>query len=176
MTNFWEKRQYSEDSTQPDDLAKRGEVLLISEFFTITANSTVAFALTTSTLDIQFMFYDIDSSNAIVKGELVENPTSFTATSSTIVPRNLNRNYSDSSTVTIQNASSIVGGTVIARELIGSGHKAGGAITSAKIHTLKKNEDYIMRFENTENQSTIAHLNLAWIEDPLTPASLVTAA
>lgn len=176
MTNFWEKRQYSEESSEPDDLAKRGKVLLISEFFTISANTTIAFAMTTGSVDIQFAFYDIDSDATIVKGELVENPTSFSATPSTIVARNLNRNYPDTTTVTIQNASSISGGTVIARELVGTGHKAGGGVSSVKIHTLKKNEDYIMRFENTENQSTTVHLNLAWVEDPIVPASLVTAA
>ena len=176
MTNYWEKRQYSEQSSEPDDLAKRGLVLLLSEFWNMTASGTVSFAIITGVYDGQFAFYDSASSAAKVKGELIESPTSFAGTSSTMVPRNLNRNFPDTTTVTIQNASSVVGGTVIARELVGTGNKTGGTITSVKIHTLKANTTYIMQFVNQDNQTSVMHMNLAWTEHPITPPSLITAA
>jgi hypothetical protein len=177
MSNFWHKRNYSEVSSETEDLAKRGNVLLICATFDVTSPGTVAFALTTSSEPIQFAFYDISSSLHLMTAELIEAPTSYDATASSITPRNLHREFPDTTTVTLENATNIVGGTVIASEMIGSSIKAGGSLTmGAKIHTLRADETYIMSFTNLGNQTTKAHLNLGWVEGPIDPPSLVEAA
>jgi hypothetical protein len=173
MSHYWNKRQYSEDSTHSEDLAKRGMVYLLHEFFTITGGSTVTFALQTNDVPAEFAFYDIGSSVEVVKAEMIENPT-VTLGASSIQGHNLNRNASDAYNVTFHTATSVSGGTIIASELVGSGAKAGGMISSQKIHTLKPNATYVMRFQSLGNQTTVLHLNLGWTENAPGHFGLVT--
>ena len=164
MVNYWQKRAYAELSTEPSDLAKRGLVYLMSEFFTINATASVSFVMETNGVEVQFEFYDLSSDLYAVHATLVEAPT-YTKFGPTITPRNLNRNFPDSSTVTLQSASAISGGVKIASELIGSGTKAGGQFSSTKTHVLKPATGYVMTFYNTGNQPTGAHMNLGWAEN-----------
>jgi hypothetical protein len=173
MSHYWSKRQYSEDSTHSEDLAKRGMVYLLHEFFTIAGATTITFAMQTHTAPAEFAFYDIASSAEVVKAEMIENPT-VTLGASSIQGHNLNRTASDTYNVTFHTATSVSSGTVIASELIGSGSKAGGTISSQKVHTLKPDATYVMRFQNLGNQSTILHLNLGWTENAPGHFGLVT--
>lgn len=173
MSHYWGKRQYSEDSTESEDLAKRGMVYLLHEFFDIPALTTITFAMHTNSTPAEFAFYDIASSSEVVKGEMIEAPT-VTLGSTTIHGHNLNRLSSDNHDVTFHTATNVSGGTAIASELIGSGSKAGGVISSQKIHTLKPDTTYVMRFQNLGNQATTVHLNLGWSEDAPGHFGLVT--
>jgi hypothetical protein len=173
MSHYWGKRQYSEDSTEPDDLSKRGLVFLLHEFFDIPGTTTIYFAMTTNTVPVEFAFYDIASSAEFVKGSLLEAPT-VTLGSTTIHGHNLNRQFSDAHDVTFHTATGVSGGTPIASELIGSGSKAGGTISSLKIHVLKPDTTYVMRFQNMGNQATVLHLNLGWVENAPGHFGLVT--
>lgn len=174
VTNYWLKRQYAESSTQPQGLAERGYVYLLAEFFTLTALTTTRLGLSTATKEAEFQFYDLSTTEHPVKATLVEAPT-VTKTASAIVGRNLNRTQSDTHTVTFWTTTTHTGGTVIGSELVGSGSKAGGLISSSKIHVLKPNTDYLMTFENMGNQDTLFHMNLGWAEgDPL-PKALWTS-
>lgn len=169
MTNYWLKRQYAEVSTEPDGLAKRGYIFLLSEFFTVASLTTLRFGLSTNGTQVEFQFYDIATSLHPVKATLIEAPT-VTKTASAIVGRNLNRNDSDTHTVTFFTTAAHTGGTTIASDLVGAGSKAGGAMGQARIHVLKPDTDYLMAFENVGNQDTIVHLNLGWSEgEPNTP-------
>lgn len=173
MTNFWQKRQYYEDSTEVNDLAHRGLIFLISPTFNINALSSIYFALTTGAKVVEFQFYDITSSSEVVEASIYENPTSYTGSASGITPRNLNRNYSDTCQVVLESATSVVGGTFFSGELVGSGAKAGGTISNAKVHSLLPNETYILRFDNLGNQITRVHMNLGWSEGLSEPPSLI---
>lgn len=163
MSNFWQKRAYAELSTEPGDLAKRGLVYLMSEFFTVGATSSVSFVLETNGSEVQFEFYDISSDLYAIKAELIEAPI-HTNFGPFITPRNLNRNYSDGATSTLQSASAVSGGVKIASELVGSNTKGGGLISQNKVHVLKDNTAYVMTFYNTGNQPTLCHMNLGWAE------------
>lgn len=175
MTNFWLKRQYAEASTEPDGLSKRGYVYVIpNSFFTINATSTVYVGLNTNGVTVEFQFYDITSDLQPVEARLIEAPTA-TIGNSPITPLNINRNYADDSTVSLNAYTNVSGGTVIASELVGSGSKAGGFISQAKIHVLKPNTLYVMSFLNTGNQATRMHLNLGWSEAEPLPKDLWTA-
>lgn len=177
MTNYWKKRQYFEDSTEVADLAKRGRILLISATFTVTSPGTVSLALTTGEVPAQIAFYDIATATHPVSAVLIEGPSGYTGTASSIVPRNLNRNYPDTTSLVLENAATPAGGVEIASEYVGTGAKAGGSVSlGAKIHTLKANETYIMSFTNEGNQTTKVHLNLGMVEDPPIPPSLIDAA
>jgi hypothetical protein len=173
MTNFWFKRQYAESSTEPDGLAKRGYVYLLSEFFTLGSQSTTRFGLSTNGSQVEFQFYEISSSLHPVKASLIEDPT-VTKTSSAIVGRNLNRNNLDAHTASFWTTATHTGGVVISSELVGSGSKAGGHISSVRIHTLLPEQDYLMVFENLGNQSTLLHLTLGWAEGEPGPKALWT--
>lgn len=165
MTNYWLKRQYAEVSTEPDGLSKRGYVFNIGEFFTVNALTTVYFGMSTNGVDVEFQFYDITSDLQPVEARLIEAPATATAGTNTITPRNLNRKFPDTATVTLSDYTAITGGTVVASELVGSGSKAGGFISQHKIHVLKADTLYIMSFYNTGNQATKVHLNLGWAEN-----------
>ena len=167
MTNFWLKRQYAEVSQEPDGLSKRGYVYLLSEFLTFTGNETIRLGFNTNSVSVAFQFYDMISTITPIRASLYEAPT-ITSTTSTIVPRNLNRNEPDDSTITLLNVTTRTGGTNIASELIGVGTKAGGLIASQKIHILKPETVYVMEFANTQNQASLFHINLGWSErEPL---------
>jgi hypothetical protein len=169
VSNFWSKRQYSELSTEPDGLAKRGYIYLVSEFFTLTSLSTTRFGLSTVGKQIEIQFYDLSSTAHPVKATFIEAPT-LTPVSSAIVGRNLNRNVTDTHSVTFWTATTHTGGTKMASELVGNAGKAGGSAGQDRIFILKADTNYLMTFENLGNQETIFHLNLGWSEgEPNTP-------
>jgi hypothetical protein len=179
MANYWRKRAYQESATDADGLAKRGLVFLMSEFFTLPASGSVYFALNTNGKEVEFQFYDITSAQSLVRASLVEAPASVTAFNY-ITPRNLNRKFPDNATASLSAASAVTGGTVIATELVGNTAKSGGEVSSSKVHTLRDNTMYVMRFVNQDNQATAMHMNLGWSEkdpqpfrliDPVDPAS-----
>jgi hypothetical protein len=172
MVNYWHKRAYSELSTDPQDLSKRGLVFLLSKFFTVPGSGSVAFGLVTSTAEVKFEFYDIATTAGNIQASLVEAPTA-TLFGSAIPGRNLNRTYSDTHSVVLKSASAVTGGTVIASELVGSGNKAGGLVSQSKIHTLQHSTTYVMSFVNTTNQEAPAHINLGWSEGEPNPYLLI---
>lgn len=174
MSNYWTKRAYSELSTEPEDLAKRGLVYLAAQFFDISATSSVAFVLDTNGKPIQFEFYDIGSDLHPVKAVLLEGASASFSPSASVVGRNLNRNFPDTHTASLHSASAWAGGITIANELVGSGSKAGGEISSKKIHILKKDTRYVMVFYNTGSQTTACHLNLGWSEGEPDTYNLIT--
>lgn len=164
MANYWRKRTYQESATDADGLSKRGLVYLMSEFFTVGANASVFFALNTNGKEVEFQFYDITSNQSEVHAVLIENPASVTAFNY-ITPRNLNRKFPDNASASLSAASAVSGGTIIASELVGSTTKAGGEMSSRKIHTLRDSTMYVMRFVNVSNQATTCHMNLGWSEN-----------
>jgi hypothetical protein len=163
MVNYWHKRSYAELSTEPGDLAKRGLVYLMSEFFTVNGSASVSFVMETNGTEVQFEFYDITTDLSAIEARLLEDPT-YTKFGAGITPRNLNRNFPDASSVTLQSASAVSGGVVIASELLGSDSKAGGQIAQNKVHVLKPETGYVMTFFNKANQATSCHMNLGWAE------------
>lgn len=163
MSNYWQKRAYAELSTEPSDLAKRGLVYLLSEFFSVPAAGSVSFVLETNGKEVQFEFYDLTSVDLPVRAELIEGPT-YTKFGPAIPARNLNRNFSDAHTSALASASAISGGTAIASELIGAGTKAGGVFSTQRVHILRNDTDYVMTFHNADNQPTRCHINLGWSE------------
>lgn len=163
MSNYWQKRAYAELSTEASDLAKRGLVYLLAQFFTVNATSSVSFVLETNGKEVQFEFYDLTSVDLPVLAELIEGPT-YTKFGPAIPARNLNRNFSDAHTSVLASASAISGGTVIASELIGAGTKVGGAFSTQRVHILRNDTDYVMTFHNPDNQPSRCHINLGWSE------------
>lgn len=172
MANYWRKRTYQEAATEPDGLAKRGYVYLMSEFFNIGGNGSVWFALSTNGKEVEFQFYDISTDQAEIKASLIEAPATVTAFNY-ITPRNLNRQYPDAASASLSAASAVTGGTVIATELVGNTSKAGGDVSSRKIHTLKDGTVYVMQFVNVINQAGVCHMNLGWTENDPQPYRLV---
>jgi len=172
VANYWQKRAYAELSTEPGDLAKRGLVYLLARTFVVPQTASVSFVLTTNGAEVEFQFYDITTSQEVIKAELIEAPT-HTAYGANIPAYNLNRNYTDAHTATLNAASGISGGTVIASELLGAA-KAAGVLSSNKIHTLAASTAYVMMFYNSGNQNTECHLNLGWSERAPQEYDLVT--
>jgi hypothetical protein len=173
VTNYWQKRAYAELSTEASDLSKRGFVYLMAEFFTVGATSSVHFVMETGTKSVQFEFYDIGTDTATIRAQLIEGAT-YTKFGTPITPRNLNRTHPDASSIVLSSASAISGGVKIASELVGSGNKAGGDMSSNKVHVLKESQGYVMSFFNPSNQPTLAHMNLGWSEDEPPQYDLVT--
>ena len=164
MANYWRKRTFQQSATDADGLAKRGRVYLMSEFFTLAGNASVHFALDTNGREVEFQFYDIVSNLGEVRATLIEDPATVTPFNY-ITPRNLNRKFDDDASASLSAASAVTGGTVISSELIGTTSKTGGDMSSRKIHTLRDDTVYVMRFVNQTNQTTVCHMNLGWSED-----------
>lgn len=173
MVNYWQKRAYAELSTEPGDLAKRGLVFLLAQFFEVPRNGSIEFAINTNGKNVEFQFYDIVSEQNEIFAYLIEDPATVT-TFSPITPRNLNRNFPDTATAIPSAASGVTGGTVIASELIGTSKKVGGEASSNKIHTLKSDMVYVMRFVNQQAGDSICHINLGWSEGEPDQYDLVT--
>lgn len=173
MANYWQKRAYAELSTEPGDLAKRGLVFLMSEFFAVPQAASVSFALSTNGAEVEFQFYDLTSTQETIRAVLIENPSAVTKFGSLITAHNLNRKFPDTHTAQLQSASAISGGTLIASELFGSA-KGAGEISSAKVHTLAASTTYVMTFHNAGNQNTLCHINLGWSENDPEHYNLVT--
>jgi len=163
VSNYWQKRAYAELSTEPNDLAKRGLVFLLAQFFDVGSAASVSFVLETNGQEVQLEFYDLIAVDLPVRAELIEGPT-FTKFGPAIPARNLNRNFSDSHTVGLSAASGVSGGTVVASELMGAGTKVGGAFSTQRAHVLKDDTDYVMTFYNPGNQASRCHINLGWSE------------
>ena len=163
MANYWRKRTYQTVATDADGLSKRGLVYLMSEFFTVSAGASVYFALDTNGKEVEFQFYDITSAQGEIQATLLEgaSATQFNF----ITPRNLNRKFPDNATASLSAASAVTGGIPIASELIGNTAKAGGEMSSRKIHTLRDGTLYIMRFANQSNKDSTVHMNLGWSEN-----------
>ena len=173
MSNFWQKRAYAELSTEPNDLAKRGLVFLLAQFFDVASTASVSFVLETNGREVQFEFYDLTSVDLPVRAQLIEGPT-FTKFGAAISGRNLNRNFPDTHTAGLSAASGISGGVVVASELMGAGTKVGGAFSTQRAHVLKNDTDYVMTFYNPGNQLSRCHINLGWSEGEPDRYNLVT--
>ena len=173
MANYWQKRAYAELSTETSDLAKRGLVFLLAQFFDVGSTASVSFSLETNGKEVQLEFYDLTSIDLPVRAVLIEGPT-FTKFGTAIPARNLNRNFTDSHSAILSAASGVSGGTVIASELMGAGTKVGGAFSTQRTHVLRNDSDYIMTFYNPDNQPTRCHINLGWSEDEPDRYNLVT--
>jgi hypothetical protein len=172
MANYWRKRTYQTGATDPSGLSKRGLVYLMSEFFTVGANASVYFALDNNVKEVEFQYYDITSAQSEIHATLIEAPETVTRYNY-ITPRNVNRKFPDNATASLSAASAVTGGTPIASELVGSTTKAGGEMSSQKIHTLRDGVVYVMRFVNVSNQATTCHMNLGWSENDPEPYRLV---
>ena len=173
MVNYWQKRAYAELSTEPEDLAKRGLIYLLAQFFDVPAAASVSFVLETNGREVQFEFYDLTSVDLPVRATLLEGPT-YTKFGTPLAARNLNRNFSDAHTATLTAASGVSGGVVIASELIGAGTKVGGEFSTNRVHVLKNDTDYVMMFYNSNNQPTRCHINLGWSEGEPDRYNLIT--
>lgn len=172
MVNYWHKRAYAELSTDPNDLGKRGLIYLVSHFFTVPGSGSVAFALETNGVLVEFQFYDIASSLTGVRATLLEG-ASFTPVPDGISARNMNRNFPDVYSSTLTGASAVSGGVAIASELVGGDVKGGGTTSKDKVHILRNDTAYVMTFVNTVNQATLCHLNLGFSEGEPDPYKLI---
>jgi hypothetical protein len=173
MANYWQKRAYAELSTETNDLAKRGLVFLLAQFFDVPSTASVSFVLETNGLEVQFEFYDLTSVDLPIRAELIEGPT-FTKFGSALSAYNLNRKFSDAHQSALSAASGISGGTVIASELIGAGTKVGGEFSTKRAHVLRSDTDYVMTFYNAGNQTSLCHINLGWSEGEPGRYNLIT--
>lgn len=173
MTNFWSKRIYAEASTETDGLAKRGYVYILGKKFDIASTSSVSLCITTPAVPLQFEFFTIGSTSAIVYAELIEGAT-VTKSTSAGVGYNLNRNYSDAHAAVFKNVTSFTGGTTVVDELILSSNNVAWDSADSRAHLLKPSADYVMKFANLGNQTTTCHLQLGWSENEPTPKPLWT--
>ena len=147
----------------PDELARDGYIYLVSQQFSIASGSSVSFSIMTGETGAQFDFYEIIAENSTVKADLIEGATIVT-TGSPFTAYNLNRNYADTHNAVLKAATSVTGGTSISGEFVTATNQGGGAIASSKVHTLKPNTEYAMKFANVGNQTTNVYFQLGFSE------------
>ena len=142
--------KYVLKNLQPEvvlEYARDGYIFLLAKQFTIANSTSVSFSILTGPNGAQFDFYSIISDKANVFAELIENATIVT-TGASIPAYNLNRNYSDAHSAVLKAATSVTGGTTISSEFISATNQSSAAVSSDKIHTLKANTEYAMKFTN----------------------------
>lgn len=158
--------EYVLQNLQPknvDEMARDGFVFLASQTFTILPGASMNLSMATGAFGAQLDFYTIISDTSTVAASLIEDAT-ITVTGSEIPAYNLNRNKSDSYSAVLKAATLISGGTVVSSELVTASVHAGGAMSSQKVHTLKANSNYGMRFTNQGNQATNVFFQLGFSE------------
>lgn len=163
-TSDW--AEYVIKNIQPatvDGMARNGYVYLIGRQFKVANAATAGFSIMSGATGTQLDFYEIISDTSNVFAELIEDATITTA-GSPITAHNLNRNYADNHTSVLHAASSITGGTTVSAEYVTATNQGGGAIASSKIHTLKPNTQYGMKFTNQGSHSTTIFFQLGFSE------------
>ena len=151
------------EPTSVEGAARDGHIYLVGQKFTITSGSSVSFSIMTGPTGVQFDFYEIISDTSLVYAELIEGATVVTA-GPDVPAYNMNRNFSDTHSAVLKAATSVTGGTTISAEYVTASNQAGGAISSQKIHTLKPNTQYAMKFSGVGSQTTTVFFQLAFSE------------
>ncbi len=147
-----------------DEYARNGDLYVIGQKFTLVGSGTAIFNMATGPTGVQLEGYEIVSSAEAVFAELIEGAT-VTTTGAAIPSYNLNRNVADAAQTVFQAATVATGGSAISSELVTGSKQGGGAgVTFTKIHTLRADEDYAMRFVNQTNQDTVVFLQLIFSE------------
>ena len=104
----------------------------------------------------------IISDKANVFAELIEGATIVT-NGSPIPAYNLNRNFSDAHASVFRAATSVTGGTTVSSEFVSATNQSAGSLASDKIHTLKANTQYAMKFTNL-GATTLVYFQLGFSE------------
>lgn len=144
--------------------SRAGLAFEMSQVFTVASGGTASFSMATPAGGVQFISYQIVSTGAEVTATLVEGAT-VTPAGTPITAFNLNRQSSVTPVAVLDSATSVSGGTVIARELVTSAHKVSASAASEKVYTLKGSSTYAMQFANGGNQETKVYFDLVWSED-----------
>ena len=144
------------------ELSRDGYVFLAQSRFTISNNGTQHLQITTGDYGAQFEYYEIVAAASNVSAELLEGATFGSATA--VPSYNLNRQSDLVAQSTLSAATAVSGGTVVSAEFVPASNQAGGAETSVKIHTLKPNESYVMRFVDAGGSGATCFLQLAFAE------------
>lgn len=146
-----------------DQSARDGDIYLIGRKFGITQGASVSFSILTGATGAQLDFYEIISDTSNVYAELIEGAT-ITTVGNPIIAHNINRNYPDTYNSVLKAASVVTGGTTVSAEYITATNQAGGGVDSNKIHTLKPNTEYAMKFTNVGAQTTNVFFQLGFSE------------
>lgn len=144
------------------ELSRDGYVFWAGSRFSLSNNGSASLQITTGPYGAQFEFYEIVATGSSVSAELIEGATFGSAT---VVPSyNLNRQSSRVAASVLSGATAVAGGTVISAEFVPATNQAGGAETAAKIHTLKPNESYVMKFVDVGGNGPTVFLQLGFAE------------
>lgn len=144
------------------EYARDGYIFLLAKEFTVTNGTSVSFSILTGPTGAQLDFYSIISDKANIFAELIEGATVVT-TGSNIPAYNLNRNFSDAHNAVLKAATSVTGGITISSEFISATNQSPGGVSSDKIHTLKANTQYAMKFTNL-GVTTLVYFQLGFSE------------
>lgn len=142
--------------------ARDGYVYQYGNTFSITQGATTAFSFLTGATGAQIEFYQITTTTADVRAELVEGATIVT-NGSAIPAYNINRNFPDNHASVLKGAT-VTGGTVITMEYMTGTNQAGSSFKSDKVITLEPNTEYGFRFFNTGSQTTTVFFEVGWSE------------
>lgn len=144
------------------EYARDGYIYVLGREFSITVGTSISFSITTGAYGAQFDFYSIISDKANVFAELIEGATIVT-NGSPIPAYNLNRNFSDAHASVFRAATSVTGGTTVSSEFVSATNQSAGSLASDKIHTLKPNTQYAMKFTNL-GATTLVYFQLGFSE------------
>jgi hypothetical protein len=153
-----------EPASTSDAYAKAGFQYGLYREFTVNQSATAIFEVSTGAGGLQLDFYEILSTVAPVKADLIEGAT--VSTSGAAIPSyNLNRDFADDAEATFTAGTALAGGSVVASEYITADkHAVGGGARSGKIYTLGPNTDYAFRFVNKGNQDTVCFFQMTFAE------------
>ena len=146
-----------------DDYAREGRIYLVNQQFTVANNGEVVFSILTGNTGVQIDFYEIATEDSAILATLIENAT-ITTTGGLIPAYNLSRNYSDTIKSELRQATSVTGGTIVSAEFLSATNQSGSNLSLQKIHTLKPNTQYALRFLNQGTQSTRVFFQMGFSE------------
>lgn len=146
-----------------DDYARDGRIYLVNQQFTVANNGEILFSILTGNKGMQIDFYEISTEDSAIFATLVEGAT-ITTTGDLIPVFNLNRNFPDTISSQLRQATAITGGTITSAEFLSATNQSSANLSLQKIHTLKPNTQYGFRFLNQGTQSTRVFFQLGFSE------------
>jgi hypothetical protein len=156
--------QNLEPDSSPDSYAREGYLYLAAGTVPIAGSAIAYFNIATGSAGLQIEGYELVSTEQPVYAELIEGAT-VTTTGAAIPSYNLNRTANDDAIAVLTAASTVTGGSAISTELItASKQGGGGGMVVSKIHTLEPSSDYVFKFTNISNQSTLFFFQVIFSE------------
>jgi hypothetical protein len=149
------------------DLARAGHVFHASQYLSVASGASAYVEMRTGTAEVVLLGWTVITGTEAFRVRGIEAPTIGTPGTTALASHNVNRILSATTATMLlfTDPASISAGTTLYDTITPSGaNKVGGVAAEAHPWTLKKDTSYVFRVENLGNSTSIAAVELSWLE------------